>query len=184
MKVQLLILLVFSLVFACKTPEARKPVSNKSGSFIKESVQRNKKLVKMEEEKILEMIRKDSVHNYISSSEGFWYYYNTRLHQDSLPQPEFGDMVRFEYNIATLEGKPIYTREELGEREFKIDQEDVFTGLRQGIKLMKVGETATFLFPSHTAFGYYGDSDKISNNVPIQSTITLNSVKKESKNQQ
>lgn len=179
-----ILLSLFGLLLACKTPEARKPVSNKSGSFIKESVQRNKKLVKKEEKRILDLIHKDSVNNYISSSEGFWYYYNTKKSEDSLQQPEFGDLVKFEYDIATLEGKPIYTRKELGEREFKMDQEDVFTGLRQGIKLMKVGETVTFLFPSHTAFGYYGDSEKIGNNVPIKSTITLKSVEKENNNQQ
>ena len=42
---------------------------------------------------------------------------------------------------------------------------------------MKEGETVTFLFPSHKAFGYYGYEDKIGSNLPIQSTVTLNQIK-------
>jgi len=56
-------------------------------------------------------------------------------------------------------------------------------GLRHGIKLMKVGETATFLFPSHIAYGYHGDNNKIGINVPLQSTVTLLDLKKEKKNE-
>ena len=37
------------LLFACKQPEPRKPVSYSSGTFIKESVQRNKNIVQEQE---------------------------------------------------------------------------------------------------------------------------------------
>ncbi|PZW40691.1 gliding motility-associated peptidyl-prolyl isomerase [Mesonia algae] len=174
-KNNLYVFLVLLCAFACKTPEARKPVASKSGSFIQESVKRNKKLVAQEEKIISDIIKTDTTNNYISSSNGFWYYYQDQNIEDTLT-PHFGDLVEFEYNISTLEGNPIYTKQEIGKREYVIDKENVFNGLRQGLKLMKVGETVTFLFPSHKAFGYYGDLDKIGRNVPIRSTITLNSI--------
>ena len=37
------------LLFACKQPEPRNPVSYSSGTFIKESVQRNKNIVQDED---------------------------------------------------------------------------------------------------------------------------------------
>ena len=176
MKIKFLSLIIIAAtLFSCKTPEPRKPVSRSSGSFIKESIKRNQKLVAKEEKRISEIIQKDSIHNYISSTNGFWYYYNTKIEKDTLT-PDFGDLVNFEYDISTLEGNPIYSRKEMGGREYKIDQENVFNGLRQGLKLMKEGETVTFLFPSHKAFGYYGDTQKIGRNVPIRSTITLNKI--------
>lgn len=175
LKNSLYILLTLCCVFACKTPEARRPVASKSGSFIQESVKRNKKMVAKEEKSISTIIQKDSINNYLSSSDGFWYFYNNQNIEDTLT-PHFGDLVEFEYDISTLEGTPIYTKEEIGTREYVIDKENVFNGLRQGLKLMKEGETVTFLFPSHKAFGYYGDSEKIGRNVPIRSTITLNSI--------
>ena len=42
---------------------------------------------------------------------------------------------------------------------------------------MKKGETVTFLFPSHMAFGYHGDNKKIGVNEPLICTVTLNDLK-------
>ncbi len=48
-----LTLALIALALACKSPEARRPVSVKSGSFIDESVERNKKL-NAEEQALIE----------------------------------------------------------------------------------------------------------------------------------
>ena len=40
---------------------------------------------------------------------------------------------------------------------------------------MKVGETVTFLFPSHKAFGYSG-YQKINSNEPLIYTVTLQKI--------
>lgn len=175
--------LLFSLaVLSCKSPEARRPVSQKSGSYIDESVARNKKIVAEEESQIMQIIENDSTNDYISSPDGFWYYYEER---DTLSSqtPGFGDVVEFNYNIETLDGQTIYSKEELPTRTYAIDQEQLFSGLRQGLKLMREGETVTFLFPSHKAYGYYGDKNRIGKNVPIRSTVTLNSITQENNNQ-
>ena len=49
-----LTLLVFlaAAVFSCKSPEARRPVMQKTGSYIDQSIERNKQLVAQEEEVI------------------------------------------------------------------------------------------------------------------------------------
>ena len=57
-----------------------------------------------------------------------------------------------------------------------MDQEEIFTGLREGLKLMKTGETVTFLFPSQKAYGYYGDQNKIGVNVPLMCEVTIHSI--------
>ena len=57
MKLKFIYILILTLGFmGCKSPEARRPVTQNSGSFIKESIQRNKKLVAKEEAIILKMI--------------------------------------------------------------------------------------------------------------------------------
>ena len=58
-----------------------------------------------------------------------------------------------------------------------MDKEDVLLGLRDGIKTMKKGEKVTFLFPSHKAYGYHGDNNKIGTNEPLLCTVTLNDIK-------
>ncbi|GHA44108.1 peptidyl-prolyl cis-trans isomerase [Salinimicrobium marinum] len=176
-----LLVFVATAVFSCKSPEARRPVMQRTGSYIDQSIERNKQLVAQEEEVIYHIIEEDSTNTYISSPDGFWYYYQNE-DTTATETPEFGDVVEFDYNIETLDGRIIYSEEELPTRTYAIDREELFTGLRQGLKLMNEGETVTFLFPSHKAFGFYGDKDRIGTNVPIKSTVTLNKINQENSN--
>jgi len=170
-------LIVLLLIISCKTPEARKPESVKTGSFIKESADRNKKLNEREYALIEGIISKDTLNEYLASNSGFWYLYNTKVEKDTI-QAGFGDLVNFNYNLKDLNGTTIYTAKEIGTRDYIMDKEELFTGLREGLKLMKPGETVTFLFPSQKAFGYYGDKNRIGTNVPLISQVTLNSIEK------
>jgi len=169
---------IFCLGFlvSCHQPEPRKPVVKKSGQFLKKSAARNRALQTQQEQEILQVIKQDSLHEYLSSANGFWYRYDHKIEED-LPLPQFGDVVNFNYNIYTIHGEPIYSTKEIGTREYKIDKEDLLSGLRLGLKLMKEGETITFYFPSSVAFDYHGDDDKIGRNLPLRITVTLNSIK-------
>ncbi|MDU8886574.1 gliding motility-associated peptidyl-prolyl isomerase GldI [Yeosuana sp. MJ-SS3] len=174
---KLLVLGIISLTFFnCKSPEARRPITVTSGSFIDVSVERNKKLNEKEESLIESIISKDTTNEYIASENGFWYYYNTKIENDSLTTPDFGDIVNFDYSTKRLDGSLIYSIEENKTHNYAMDQQELFTGLREGLKLMKTGETVTFLFPSQMAFGYYGDNNKIGSNVPLICEVTINSI--------
>ncbi|WP_298313008.1 gliding motility-associated peptidyl-prolyl isomerase GldI [uncultured Aquimarina sp.] len=179
MKHFLLFLSVFTLFFSCKAPEARKPISISSGSFINESINRSKELTAREEARIQKIIKKDSLNNYISSDGGFWYYYEKKDTISSIT-PKFGDIVNFNYDVKNLNGNVIYNQKEIDTVTYSIDQEDLFFGLREGLKLMKEGEIVTFLFPSYQAYGYYGDDHKIGTNIPLISRVTLNKITKQS----
>lgn len=173
---------ILLLIFAasCKSPEARYPVSQNSGSYIDESVERNKEMIAQEEDYIKEVMVKNVDTEYLSSADGFWYYYNEKsTDSTNTNTPDFGDIVVFDYSISSIEGKSIYAEGEKPTREYTMDKEKLFTGLRQGLKLMKEGETVTFLFPSHKAFGYYGDKEKIGSNTPITARVTLHEIKEE-----
>lgn len=172
---KLLMLILIALVFSCKTPEARKPISVKTGSFIDESVERNKKLNAKEQASIEDLLKKQKK-DYLASESGFWYYYNTKIEIDTLVTPDFGDIVNYNYNVKSLKGELIYSKVELKTQNYTMDKEELFTGLREGLKLMKSGETVTFLFPSQKAYGYYGDENRIGSNIPLICEVTLNSI--------
>ncbi|HLV14959.1 MAG TPA: gliding motility-associated peptidyl-prolyl isomerase GldI [Xanthomarina sp.] len=163
------------LLVACKSPEARRPVSSKSGSFIDESVERNIKLKEREEAYIKKIMAENPELEYIASANGFWYYYNVKQ-ADSLISPDFGDIVNFNYNIKTLNNELIYSQEELKNQTYVMDKQELFSGLREGLKLMKPGETVTFMFPSQKAYGYYGDENRIGVNVPLICEVSVNSI--------
>lgn len=163
------------LLVACKSPEARRPVSSKSGSFIDASVARNIKLKEKEQSVINKIMKDNPDEDYIASENGFWYYYNIKQ-ADSLISPDFGDIVNFNYDIKTLNGQVIYTKEDIKTQNYVMDKQELFSGLREGLKLMKAGETVTFMFPSQKAFGYYGDENRIGTNVPLICEVSVNSI--------
>ncbi|MFD1163744.1 MULTISPECIES: gliding motility-associated peptidyl-prolyl isomerase GldI [Hwangdonia] len=176
--------ILLSLLFlcSCKTPEARKPISVKTGSFIDASVNRNKKLNAKEQASIEKIMALKKDNDYIASESGFWYYYNIKTETDSLSTPKFGDIINYNYNIKDLNGGLIYSKADVKTQTYAMDQEELFTGLREGLKLMKSGETVTFIFPSQKAFGYYGDQNKIGSNTPIICEVTVNSISQNQSN--
>jgi gliding motility-associated peptidyl-prolyl isomerase len=93
------------------------------------------------------------------------------------PMPEPGDDVVFSYEIRNLDDEIIFSKEELGEVIYRIDKEELITGLQDGIKLMRRGEKVTFLFPSYKAYGYSG-SERIEPNQPLIYKVELLAVNK------
>jgi gliding motility-associated peptidyl-prolyl isomerase len=170
-----IVLLTFS---SCKQQQARMPISQSSGVFLKKSAERNKILVKKEELQIDSIIKSNPKITYNSSKKGYWYYYNVKKETDTI-FPKKGDVVTFEYNMKDLKNNVIYSKEELGVQTYTVDKQNILLGLRDGIKLMKKGETVTFLFPSHSAFGYHGDDDRIGINEPLICVVTLLDIKPE-----
>lgn len=174
-RILIVLTVTFLFVFNCKAPEARKPVSVKTGSFINSSIERIKTL-NAKEKVAIEKLMLEQDEEYLSSNNGFWYYYNKKSENDSLKTPLFGDVINYNYNVKTLNGNLIYSKEDLKNQTYVMDKEILFTGLREGLKLMKTGETITFLFPSQKAYGYYGDENKIGSNTPLICEVTINSI--------
>lgn len=177
MKYNILLFMILGLALSCTKPKARKPVVQKTSSFLKESIERNKAINKNEEKAFLELMKADTINNYISSENGFWYFYNTK-NSIQTPLPKTGDEVTYTYEIKNIDGTAIYTEEELGERKYLIDKQELITGLQDGLKLLQKGETVTFLFPSHKAYGYSGYK-KIKSNQPLIYTVSLKNLSAE-----
>lgn len=166
-------------IISCAQNEPRKPISYATGEYIKESVQRNKQMVADEERWIQAVIKKDSLHRYYSSNKGFWYKYNHAVQTDTL-KPQFGDLLTIDFDVKDLEGNIIYTVEETQPKIYAVDKQEIMPGIRHAVKLMKVSESITCLFPSTVAYGYLGDKNKIGPNEPLQVTIHLKAINKES----
>tara|TARA_B100001063_G_scaffold224257_1_gene232114 strand:+ start:2610 stop:3146 length:537 start_codon:yes stop_codon:yes gene_type:complete len=166
-----IVLLVITI--SCKDIEPRRPINKKSISFIKNSIKRNKVITK-NQESIFKNIIKESKSKYIYSEKGFWYSFKKKLsstNKKKLPNP--GDQVSFEYQIEDVNGKILYEKKSLGAVKYYVDKEDILPALREGIKLLKNGESAYFLFPSFLCHGYSGDGEKIGINQPLKIFIEI-----------
>lgn len=169
--------LVFLLVMlqGCNTPEPRRPLQVRSGSFIQQSVERSKKLLEQEEKTIEVLIRRDSTNTYQRSANGYWF---TVLERDSSLLetnafellPVKGDRTTIRLVYQKLNGAPYYSADTL---RYYVDEQAVFQGLQSGIKQMYPGDKIRFFFPSALAFGYPGDGDLIGPNRPIRAEIEM-----------
>ncbi len=142
---------------------------------MEESVKRNKMLNKVEEDLLNFKMQRDSLHEYINSNNGFWYYYEVK---DSVKSrlPIKGDEVIFTYEIKNLQDSILFSKNEIGIINHLVEKEELITGLQDGIKLLKEGEVITFLFPSYKAYGYTGN-DIIKPNEPLIYTVELIKIK-------
>lgn len=168
------------LTWACSQSPARRPISYSEGTFLKESIERNKKLVASEEDKIDSIIKSEPQHTYYPSQKGYYYTYLSARNTQDTVRPKKGDIAYYEYELADLDGNIIYTQLELRPQEYFVDRDQtIMMGLRHGIKLMRKNETVKFLFPSHMGYGYHGDKRRIGQNEPLICTVTLNDIKSE-----
>ena len=181
MKYLAVILTIFTLLISCSNPEARKPIVRKTSSFMNESIERNKMLNKAENAILLKRIKSDTMHDYINSENGFWYYYDLAVSEDNYTA-NAGDEVFYTHEIRGLNDAILYSEEELGTKSYLVDKEELITGLQDGLKIMKEGEKVTFLFPSYKAYGYTG-YDRVQPNQPLIYTIQLLKINKLSENE-
>lgn len=169
---------MLTLACSCQEPEPRWPVEAKSGSFLKLSAERNRRLLEQEEALMVQLMARDSMHAWLESASGTHYYYEVQAEsQGYRPQPD--DLVTLQYNLMTWNNDTLYSEAEIGTLRYKVDKQELFPGMRNSVKLLQEGETAVFLFPSSLGFGYHGDDDRIGPNVPLKSRLTILKIEKQ-----
>jgi len=98
------------------------------------------------------------------TGSGLWY----QIYQQGKGETaSAGKIALINYTISLLTGDMIYSSDTEGAKEFRIGRGGVELGLEEGILLMKEGDKARFIMPSHLAHGVPGDGVKI----PARATI-------------
>ena len=172
-----IVLVLFAVfVISCQSKqEARRPVAYASGSFIKQSAERNKLIFEDQEAKFKALIKQNPNTKFIASQYGFYYSYSKK---DTLKTalPVNGDFVYFDYEVRNIKLKTIYPVDKFKNRQYQVEKENIMSGLREGLKLLREGDIATFYFQSQFAYGYHGDNDKIQPNTPLIIKVTVNKI--------
>ncbi|MFY0631221.1 MAG: gliding motility-associated peptidyl-prolyl isomerase GldI [Flavobacteriaceae bacterium] len=177
------LILLFFVIVSCSTPEARRPVEPPKTHTLASATGQLKKINKIEEAKVLAYIKNDSLVTYETSSNGYWFQYLEKK-ENQKTSLETGTTVTISYEILDLNDQVIYSKEELGAKEYIIDKEDFMLALQSGIKMMNIGETIKFVIPSPQAYGIIGDGNKIGINQSIISIVTLINIKEALKNEE
>jgi len=171
-------LVIIGFVFlgvSCENPVPRNPVNKPVKSDISTQIQQNKLLYKLQDKAFRQYIKENKNIHFKSSQKGFWYAIineNNKSHY----YPKMGDDIVFNYEISDLNNNIIYSKKEVGLQKYKVDKQEIISGLQEGLKLVKEGETAVFLMPSFKAFGVLGDRNKIKTNQPLIYTVYLKKI--------
>lgn len=117
----------------------------------------NKNLVRTEDQKIDDFIQR---YHWKMKDTGtglrYWIY-----REGNGPKAEPGKVAEIAYTVSLLNGEVCYSSDEEGPKSFVIGKGNIESGLEEGILLLKEGDRAKFIIPSHLAFGLLGDMKKI-----------------------
>jgi FKBP-type peptidyl-prolyl cis-trans isomerase len=77
------------------------------------------------------------------------------------PRTQTGKTVKLSYTMILLTGDTVYTALKDGPLIFEVGKGQVIAGLEEAILLLRVGDRAKIIIPSHLAYGLIGDQKKI-----------------------
>lgn len=78
-----------------------------------------------------------------------------------------GQLASIAFAVYLINGTRCYSSAPGVPEEFRIEQDNVESGLHEAVQLMSIGDSAIIVIPSHRAFGLIGDEKKI----PMRSTV-------------
>lgn len=173
----LFIIPVFLLAITSISCNNNPPVQDKqTAPDLKEPlINANRKAVDTETEQINDFLRRykwDMTET--GSGLRYWIYKN-----GSGSMISQGNVVEVDYTVSLLSGDTVYTSDEKGKLVFIPGRAQVISGLEEGILLLKEGDHAKFIIPSHLAYGLIGDQDRIGKKATLVYDLKVLRTKKE-----
>jgi len=132
----------------------------------KESSKLNNKFAKQEEIDINLFLGMRPDWEMTKTGTGLRYWVYEGGEGDSLKS---GQIAEVEYSVKLLDGTECYRTNEGMYSEIVVDQSEIESGMQEALKLIKVGDKAKFIIPSHIGHGLLGDLEKI----PPQRTLVI-----------
>ena len=153
------------LLFSCQE-EVKEPEQSEINWNKAESSKLSKKFAKQEEVDINLFLGMRPDWKMEKTGSGLRYWIYEEGDGDSLKS---GQIAEVEYSVKLLDGTECYRTDEGMYSEIVVDHSEVETGMQEALKLMRVGNRAKFIIPSHIGHGLLGDLDKI----PPQRTLVI-----------
>jgi len=145
-----------SIVLACQ-PEAEKKKKVGIENLEEKIIDANKQIVRDESKDVALLLQR---YGWEMESTGTGMYYAIESNEEGALLQK-GDAVDIAYSISLISGEEVYSSKKEGFKTIKIEQSDEPTGLHELLKMMRVGDKAKAIIPSHLAYGILGDNKQI-----------------------
>ena len=167
------------VLFSCgnnRTSSAKK-TNIQSKAFQDKLVDANKMYVQRESDEIDQYVRH---HGWQMTTTGTGLRYMiVKKGTGVLAKPDSNSTmtVKVKFKKSLLDGTLCYSSDSTGAEEFVVGQDNVESGLHEGIQYMHVGDKAVMILPSHLAFGLTGDGKRIPPKASVLYELELVSLK-------
>ncbi len=168
---RVIVILFFCIsLFGCGEPvpsnqDIKPKITQKDQQKIKEQfVNANQQLLKKESDEI-DYYVKAHKQPFTNTKLGIRYFvYKPSIKGDSV---KAGQVIKMKYTVSLLTGDVCYSSDTDGIKTFKVGEENLESGIHRGVQLLKRGDKAYIIIPSHLAHGLLGDFKKIPPQMPI-----------------
>ncbi|HBH07358.1 MAG TPA: hypothetical protein DDX92_12230 [Flavobacteriales bacterium] len=92
-------------------------------------------------------------------------------------KPVKGNWVKVAHKMQLINGRVVYEASESDPAEFRVDMDEVESGIHEGIKYLSVGDSAVFIIPSALGHGVTGNQDRIPGDATLIVNIKLLSIR-------
>lgn len=130
----------------------------------------NRKMVVSESKVIDEFI---SRHQFHMTMTGTGLRYEINSFGKGKEVPKLHDRVTISYREFLLNGKLIYHTDSINNSTFGLGEGMETNGIEEALLIMKEGDQARIIVPSHLAFGLTGDGNKIYPGTPLYYEVSL-----------
>jgi FKBP-type peptidyl-prolyl cis-trans isomerase len=124
------------------------------------------KALAAKEDSILSQYAKRKDKTFLKTEIGLWYKINQVSKGRKLANRQ---SCRFTYRLMTLENQVLEEKE----RICTIGKKEMIAGLEEGLKIMHIGESATFIIPWYLAYGMSGNKPLIPPYTSLILAVTL-----------
>lgn len=155
-------LTVLALFLGCGN-DGRVPVVQRTAPTAEQLIQENRDAIKLEDRDIdlyLDRYGIDAQH----SARGIRYKVLRDVPGETVRS---GQWAVVNYRVELLNGDTAYATEKGKPESFKVEMDDVESGLHEAIQFLSPGDSAVIIIPSYRAHGLIGDMDRI----PMRSSV-------------
>lgn len=165
--------IMLGLLWSCREEVRPKP-ANPAKQLKEPLINANREVVRTETEQISDFLKR---YKWDVAETGSGLRYMVYHHGDG-PEVQKFQEVTLDYAVTFLNGDTAYTSREKGRLVFVPGKAQVISGLEEGILLLRQGDKAKFIIPSHLAFGLIGDQDRIGSKATLVYDVELLKIKK------
>jgi FKBP-type peptidyl-prolyl cis-trans isomerase FkpA len=165
--------LIIISVTGCSGDVSREKQEN-AGKLKEHLVNANKIFVEKEAEQIAAYQKRHRL-EMTTTGTGLRYFIYHNNADKVYPQP--GDTVELGYQVFLLDGTPCYDTRNAPE-VFTLGKAEMPRGMEEAVEMMQTGDSSIIILPSHLAYGFTGDGDKIPGNAATVYYISLKKISK------